>query len=119
MTTLYCTGQSLQFASNLSELRVGSGENAVLECVLIGSSERPPSFTWSGPAHSNGRTSIGQSASGTYSRLTINGVGSNDAGQYTCSYSGISSVSITLTVVGKLRHHITSFSVHRVTTLPI
>ena len=42
------------------------------------------------------------SGSGTVSTLTIHGVGRGDAGQYTCSYPGLNSISITLVVIGKL-----------------
>ena len=82
-----------------------SGDSAELQCVLVGNPIHGGSFTWTGPAVRNNEddhSTTTLSGSGTVSTLTIHGVGRGDAGQYTCSYPGLNSISITLVVIGKL-----------------
>ena len=98
-------GRSLHLVPSLPELHVDSGDSAELQCVLVGNPIHGGSFTWTGPAVGNnedGRTALTVSASGALSTLTISDFGSDDAGQYTCSYMDVGTVSIMLTVVGKL-----------------
>ena len=95
----------MHLVPSLPELRVDNGDSAELQCVLVGNSIHGGSFTWTGPAdgtNEDDHTTTTLSDSGTVSTLTIHGVGRDDAGQYTCSYSGLNSISITLVVIGKL-----------------
>ena len=100
----YClyAGRSLHFASNLPEIRVDSGSDAVLQCILGGDSRHGGSFNWTGPAVTSGRASISLDSSGTVSTLTITSVGRSDEGRYRCSFGDVDTVSITLNVICKL-----------------
>ena len=96
-------GRSLHFAPSVPEIRVDSGNDALLQCVLEGDSTQLGSFLWTGPAVASGRAAIILDSSGTVSTLTIAGVGRSDEGSYTCSFTGVDTISITLDVVCKLR----------------
>ena len=95
-------GQSLHFAPDLSVLRVDSGDNALLQCILGGDLIQGRSFSWTGPAVDSGRANITLDSSGTVSTLTIESVGRSDEGGYSCSFAGVGRISITLDVIGKL-----------------
>ena len=70
---------------------------------MPGTPEAGGQFTWSGPALSNGHTQHNTADSTTSSSLTINDVGSEDGGQYECSYSGLQTITATLTVGGRFK----------------
>jgi hypothetical protein len=93
----------LQFAPDLPEIRVDSGNNANLQCVLaLRDSTHGRSFLWTGPAVASDRAVITLNASGTVSTLTIASVGRSDEGQYSCSFTGVDTIFITLDVICKL-----------------
>ena len=94
-------GRSLHFASSLTELRVDSGSNAVMQCILGGDSTHGGSFSWTGPAVTGGRAAIVLDSSGTVSTLTITSVDQSDEGEYSCSFDDVGTVSITLDVICK------------------
>ena len=73
-----------------------------LQCVLVGTHvvRSPQSFTWTGPGLNNGHATVQHS--NTVSTLTINSVRDEDKGQYSCSYPGLPTVSITVEVIGTL-----------------
>ena len=97
----YYAGPSLHFAPSMPEIRVDSGNNAVLQCVLDhGGFTHGGSFSWTGPAVASNRAVI--DSSGTVSTLTIDNVGRSDEGQYSCSFTGVESIFISLDVVCKL-----------------
>ena len=94
--------RSLHFAPDLSELRVDSGGRVLLQCILGGDSTHGGSFSWTGPAVASGRADITLDSSRTVSTLTIESVGRSDEGEYICSFTGVSTVSISLDVRSKL-----------------
>ena len=96
------TGRSLHFAPNVPELRVDSGNNAVWQCILGGDSRDGGEFSWTGPAVASGRAAITLDRSGTVSTLTIDGVARSDEGAYSCSFTGVGTVSISLNIICKL-----------------
>ena len=57
---------------------------------------------WTEPAVTSGQASISVDSSGTVSTLTITSVGRSDEGVYSCSLTGVGTVSITLNVICKL-----------------
>ena len=83
-------------------LRIDSGGNVSLQCILGSDLTHGGSFSWTGPAVSSGRAVITLNSSRTVSVLTINGVSRSDEGEYICSYTGVGIVSITLDVICKL-----------------
>ena len=96
-------GRSLHFAPSLPEISVDSGNNAVLQCVLDGdSTHHGGSFSWTGPAVASGRAVITLNLPGTVSTLSIAAVDGSDEGKYSCSFTGVDTISITLDVVCKL-----------------
>ena len=95
-------GRSLHFAPDLSVLRVDSGRNVMLQCILGGDSTHGGSFSWTGSAVDSGRAVITLDSSRTVSTLTIESVGQSDEGEYSCSFVGVDRVFITLDVRGKL-----------------
>ena len=95
-------GRSLHFEPSVPEISVDSGNDALLQCVLGGNSTHVGSFSWMGPAVASGRAIISLDSSGTVSTLTIAGVGRGDEGQYSCSFTGVDTISIELDVVCKL-----------------
>ena len=102
MFPLYA-GRSLHFAQRVSEISVDSGNDAVLQCVLDGDSTHGGSFSWTGPAIvDNVRAATTLDSSGTVSTLTIADVRGSDEGRYSCSFTGVDTISITLDVVCKL-----------------
>ena len=92
-------GRLLHFEPSISEIRVDSGNNAVLQCILGGDSTHGGYFSWTGPAVTIDRAVI--NSSDTVSTLTIAGVRRSDEGRYSCSFTGFDTVSITLDVVCK------------------
>jgi hypothetical protein len=92
----------LHFAHSANEISFDSGNIAVLQCVLDGDSSDGGSFSWTGPAVTNDRAVKTLDSSGTVSTLTIASVGRRDEGQYSCSFTGLDTISITLDVVCKL-----------------
>ena len=96
-------GRSLHFASNVPEIRVDSGNEAALQCVLDSDSTHGGSFLWTGPAVASGRAVIILDSSGTVSTLTIADVGGSDEGSYSCSFTGVGAISIALDVVCKFK----------------
>ena len=94
-------GQSLYFASNLSEIIAYSGGTVYIECVLEGDSSREGSFNWTGPAvdsmHSH--ASVYLDESGNKSTLIIYDTSMNDEGRYSCSYTDVGTVFVTLDVI--------------------
>ena len=95
----------LYFAPNVPEINVDSGNNAVLQCVLVhGDCTHGGSFSisWTGPAITNDRAVVTPDASDTASTLSIASVGRSDEGSYSCSFTGFDTISITLDVVCKL-----------------
>ena len=97
----YYAGPSLHFAPSMPEIRVDSGNNAVLQCVLDhGGFTHGGSFSWTGPAIASGRAVIDSSL--TVSTLTIDNVGRSDEGRYSCAFTRVESVFISLDVVCKL-----------------
>jgi hypothetical protein len=95
-------GRSLHFAPNVPQISVDRGNNAVFQCVLGGDSTHGGFFSWTGPAVTSGRAVRTLDTSGTVSTLTIASVGRSDEGQYSCSFTGLNTISITLDVVCKL-----------------
>ena len=77
-----------------------AGNTAYLQCILDGDSSHGGSFHWTGPAVGSDRANVTQDPSGTVSTLTIRSVGRSDEGRYGCSYTGVSTVFITLDVIG-------------------
>ena len=92
----------MHFAPNVPEIRVDSGSEAFLQCVLDGDSTHGGSFSWTGPAVASGRAVIILDSSGTVSTLIIADVGGSDEGNYSCSFTGVDTISIALDVVCKL-----------------
>ena len=92
----------MHFAPSVPEISVDSGSNAVLQCVLGGDSTHGGSFSWTGPAVTNDRAVITLDSSGTVSELTIADVGRSDEGSYSCSFTGVDTVFISLDVICKL-----------------
>lgn len=102
MTQSVGTSESLRFSPNVPELRLVAGDTAVLSCLVRRAA--PGSFTWTGPAVSNSRTSIVHYESGVVSELTIVGFTQQDAGDYGCSFTGAGTISIPLKVICKFIH---------------
>ena len=96
----YYAGPLLHFAPSVPEIRVDSGNNAVLQCVLDGNFTHGGSFSWTGPAVASNQAVI--DSSGTVSTLAIDNVGRSDEGRYSCSFTGVKSIFISLDVVCKL-----------------
>ena len=94
-------GQSLHFAPSVPEIRVDSGNDALLQCVLGGDSTRVGSFSWTGPAVTSRQAFFTLDTSRTVSTLTIANVGRSDEGRYSCSYTGVDTVFISLDVICK------------------
>ena len=92
----------MHFAPSVSEISVDSGNGVILQCVLGGDSTHGGSFSWTGPAVTRDRAVITLDSSGTVSTLTIADAGGNDEGSYSCSFTGVATISITLDVVCKL-----------------
>ena len=92
----------MHFEPSVPEIRVDSGNDAFLQCVLGGDSTHGGSFSWTGPAVASGRAVDTLDSSGTVSTLSIAGVGRSDEGSYSCSFTGVDTVSIRLDVVCKL-----------------
>ena len=89
----------------MPEISVDSGNDAVLQCVLDGDSTHGGSFSWTGPGPAtvdNDRADVILDSSGTVSTLTITDVGRSDEGHYSCSFTGVDTISIGLDVVCKL-----------------
>ena len=99
---LFYAGRSLHFEPSVPEIRVDSGNDAVLQCVLGGNSTHVGSFSWTGPAIASSRAVLALDSSGTVSTLNIASVGRSDEGQYSCSYTGVDTVFISLDVNCKL-----------------
>ena len=84
------------------------GSQATIQCVLNGNGDNiGGAFSWivngsSQALRSNGRITINETNEGTVSKLVINSVHHGDEGVYTCSYSNLEAVPITLDVVCKL-----------------
>ena len=104
----HSAGVSLHLVPDLPLIRVDSGSEATLQCILNGNSqETTGSFSWTfrqgEPLMStaDGHVTIEESISGTVSTLTINKVNASDEGEYNCSYMGLEPVSITMEVVCK------------------
>ena len=84
-------------------MSVDRGQQLRIACgVQVESEGFVPSgtFTWTGPAVESDRTSIVNSATGTTSQLTIRNVMLQDDGMYSCSRTGLSTISFNLTVEG-------------------
>ena len=93
----------LYFVSSMPEIRVDSGNDAVLQCVLVrDDSAHDGSFSWQGSAVTNDRAVVTPDTSSMVSTLTIAGVGRSDEGRYSCSFTGFDTISIILHVVCKL-----------------
>ena len=99
---------SLYLVPNLPLIRVDSGSEATLQCVLIGNIQvTRGSFSWTfgqGEPLRNtddGHVTIEESISGAVSTLIINSVNRGDEGEYSCSYTSLEPVSITMDVVCK------------------
>ena len=94
-------GQSLYFASNLSEISAYSGHSAYFDCILDGDSSHGGAFSWTGPAVASGRASVSMYLHGSslVSTLGIHNVDQNDEGRYGCSYTSVGTVFITLDVI--------------------
>ena len=104
----HSAGVSLLLVPNLQLIRVDSGSEATLQCILIGNIQvTRGSFSWKfgqgEPLRNtdNGHVTIEESISGTVSTLTINRVNRSDASVYSCSYTSLEPVSITMDVVCK------------------
>lgn len=70
-----------------------------MHCVLKGGGDSEQRVTWLGPALASNRATTENSRSS--STLTIDRVETKDAGDYSCSYRGLPTISIRLNVVGK------------------
>ena len=112
----FAPGASLHLLPSLSHLRVDVGDDARLDCYLStdGQSVVPPgAFSWTdggGRALSetdDERISISLSEHGTVSTLRISSVVPDDEDRYTCSYTGLSEVSIMLDVVSEFTYNAT------------
>ena len=99
MTQSVGTSELLRFSPNVREMSLTTGDTAVLHCTLR--RPAPGNFTWTGPAVSSDRATIVIYTSGIVSELTIVGFTQQDAGQYSCSYTGVGTISIPLRVVCK------------------
>ena len=108
-----CPDASLYLLPSLSHLRVDVGDDARLDCYLStdGQSVVPPgAFSWTDGAGralsgtDDERISISVSTYGTVSTLRISSVSRDDEGSFTCSYTGLSNVSIMLDVVGEFTY---------------
>ena len=95
-------GQSLHFAPSVPEISVDSGNNAFLQCVLGGDLTDGGSFSWTGPAIASGRAVVTLDSSGMVSTLSIASVDGGDEGNYSCSFTDVGTISITLDVICKL-----------------
>ena len=109
------SGVSPHLLPSLSHLRVDIGDDARLDCYLNidGQSDSvvpPGAFSWTdgaGRALSEAedeRISISLSDHGTVSTLRISSVVPDDEDRYTCSYTGLSEVSIMLDVVSEFTY---------------
>ena len=100
----------------MPELRVDSEINAVLQCIVDAGQLQKGSFSWTGPAVAYGRANISLDASGTVSTLTIESVGQSDEGRYSCSFTGVGTVSTVLNVICKLSDsytdHVICYKLH-------
>jgi hypothetical protein len=93
----------LYFVPSEPEISLHSGNNAVLQCVLVrGDSTQGGSFSWTGPAVTSGRAVRTLDSSGTVSTLTIASVDRSEEGRYSCSFTGFDTIFITLDVICKL-----------------
>ena len=86
----------------MPEIRVDSENDALLQCILNGDSTHGGSFSWTGPAIASGRADITLDSSGTVSTLTIASVGESDEGTYSCSFTGVDPIFLSLDVNCKL-----------------
>ena len=86
----------------MPEIRVDNENDAVLQCILIGDSTHGGSFSWTGPAIASGRAVVTLDISGTVSTLTIASVGESDEGSYSCSFTGVDPIFLSLDVNCKL-----------------
>jgi hypothetical protein len=107
----------LYFVPSVPGINVDSGNNAVLQCILDGDSTHGGSFSWTGPAVTSGRANITLDTSRTVSTLTIDSVGRSDEGRYSCSLTGVVTISITLDVVCKLLAIIYRSRIHSLTVM--
>ena len=104
------SGVSLHLVPTGPHYRVDVGGIATIQCVLNGNTDNiEGTFSWivNGSSQAlrsteDGRVTIFHSELGTVSALVINSVHRGDKGVYTCSYSNLMTVSITLDVVCKL-----------------
>ena len=104
----HSAGVSLHLVPDLPHISVDSGSDATLQCILNGDSQvTRGSFSWTfrqgEPLRTteDGHVTISDSVSGTVSTLTINRVNRSDEAEYSCSYTSLDTVSITMDVVCK------------------
>lgn len=90
------------FAHHGTTLSVRNGGDAVFECLLIDRPVAGAQFSWTGPALSNNHEGCSIDNRETTSSLMITNVMPGEEGMYQCSYTGLQTISTTLSVLSEL-----------------